>query len=250
VLVDPIRSNPDVWMNDLRRGGEMRITTSRDHEVLPIWSPDGHRLAYRSGTNATPVLMITAADGAGAATTIRCPRPYCEPTDWAPDGALIVNVSGGDVWAVPTDTRHQPRPILHESFMERDARVSPDGSWIAYVSNESGRADVSVRSLSGRERRFLVSTEGGDQPVWRRDGAELFYVNAHGLLHGVSVRPAPDGRLSFGTPRRLDVPAFAERHWGTVYDVSADGRVYFPHPGEDTPPQEVGVVLGWRTLFK
>ncbi len=195
--------------------------------------------------------MVSGADGTGSVRTIRCPRPYCEPTDWSPDGALIVNVTGGDVWTVPTQAGADPRPLLDEPFLERDVRVSPNGLWIAYVSDESGRPEVSVRTLAGQERRFVVSTGGGDQPVWRRDGAEMFYVNPHGLLHGVSVRPAAGGRLEFGVPRRLAVPAFGERHWGTTYDVSPDGqRVYFPHPGDDTSPREIGVVLGWRALFK
>jgi len=228
----------------------MRLTTSRDLDVLPVWSSDGQRIAYRSGTNAAPALMVVAADGTGPRQTIRCPRPYCEPTDWSPDGALIVNVSGGDVWRVPLAAA-EPRPVLHDSFMERDARVSPDGLWIAYVSDESGRAEVSVRSLSGPERRFVVSTGGGDQPVWRRDGGELFYVNLHGVLQVVSVRSTGVSGLEFGVPQRLSVPAFAAAHWGTVYDVSPDGqRVFFPHPGVEKPVREIGVVLGWRALLK
>ena len=144
--LDPLRGDADIWVDDLKRGGQMRITTSRDLDLLPVWSPEGDRIAYRSGTDAAPILMLAGADGTGAAKTIRCPRPYCEPTDWSPDGALIVNVSGGDVWTVPTRAGAEPRPLLHESFMERDARVSPNGLWIAYVSDESGRAEVSVRN--------------------------------------------------------------------------------------------------------
>ncbi len=249
--LDPIRGDADIWVDDLKRGGQMRITTSRDLDVLPVWSPDGDRIAYRSGTHAAPILMVAGADGTGAAKMIRCPRPYCEPTDWSPDGALIVNVSGGDVWTVPTQAGAEARPLLDESFMERDARVSPNGLWIAYVSDESGRAEVSVRTLSSPQRRLVVSIDGGDQPVWRRDGAELFYVNLHGLLHGVSVRPAAGGRLEFGQPRRLAVPPFAQGHWGTLYDVSPDGhRVYFPYAGDEPFPREVGHVLGWRALFQ
>jgi serine/threonine protein kinase len=248
--LDPVRSNPDVWVDDLKRGGQMRLTTSRDLEVLPVWSPGGDRIAFRSGINAAPRLMVAQADGTGPTKTITCPRPYCEPTDWSA-GGLIVNVSGGDVWVVPIEDGGHPRPILHETFMERDARISPDGRWIAYVSDESDRAEVSVRSLSGPPRRFIVSTGGGDQPVWRRDGAELFYANLKGILHSVPVRAAAGGGLEFGVPQRLDVPTFGDRHWGTVYDVSPDGRqVFFPHPGNDPFPREIGVVVGWRALLQ
>ena len=191
--------------------------------MLPVWSPDGGRIAYRSGTNAAPTLKVSSADGVGPVQMLPCPRPYCEPTDWSPDGFLVVNVSGGDVWAVPFDSSAPARPLLNESFMERDARISPNGRWLAFVSDESGRPVVSVRSVSAPLRRYVVSTSGGDQPVWRRDGKELFYVNAQRFLHGVPVRATADGGLAFGAPQPVHIPRFAERHWGTVYDVSPDG---------------------------
>jgi len=240
----------DIWVDDLVRNTRLRVTTSRDLDVFSVWSPDGQQIAYRSGTKVHPTLNITAADGTGVSSVLQCPRAYCEPTDWTADGLLVVNVSGGDVWAIPATASASARPILSDSFLERDARVSPDGRWIAYVSEESGRPEVSVRSLEGVSRRFVVSTLGGDQPVWRRDGAELFYVTADGLLHGVAVRALENGSLSFGLPQQLAVPRFAPRHWGTAYDVSPDGkRVFFHHPGNAGAPREVGIVLGWRALL-
>jgi hypothetical protein len=160
-------------------------------------------------------------------------------------------VSDGDVWGVPLQPAKPPYPLLSESANERDARVSADGRWIAYVSDESGRPVVSIRRLSSMATRTIVSEDGGDQPVWRRDGGELFYVNAQQRLQAVSVRTGRSGAPEFGLPRPLNVPAFAERHWGTVYDVSPDGtRVYFPHPGDERPPHEVGLLLGWRALLR
>jgi Tol biopolymer transport system component len=113
--------------------------------------------------------------------------------------------------------------LLTESFMERDVRISPDGRWLAFVSDESGRPVVSVRSAAAPVRRFVVSTSGGDQPVWRRDGQELFYISAQRFMQRVSVRATADGGLDFGAPQSVQIPRFAERHWGTVYDVSPDG---------------------------
>jgi hypothetical protein len=97
----------------------------------------------------------------------------------------------------------------------------------------------------------VVSSGGGDQPVWRRDGAELFFAGPEGRLFAVSVRPGPNAGLSFGVATKLNVPPLGERHQDTVYDVSLDGRViYFQHQTDRKPPREFGVVLGWRALIK
>lgn len=166
----------------------------------------------------------------------------------------FVNVrddSRGDVWAVSTEPNGSSQPLLAESFTERDARLSPDGRWIAYVSEESGRAEISVRSVSGLPRRIVISGGGGDQPVWRRDGAELFFVDPEGRLRSVAVRPGADGNLTFGVPVELTVPPIGTGHWGTQYDVSADGRrVYFLDRANERPPHEIGLVLGWPALLR
>jgi Tol biopolymer transport system component len=184
--------------------------------------------------------------------TMPCPKSPCEPSDWSPDGRfLVLTVGGTDVWTMPVGSEGQAQPLLTEPFTERDARLSPDGRWIAYVSDETGKPEVSVRSLTGTARRYVVSTGGGDQPVWRRDGAELFFAGPEGHLFAVSVRPGPNAGLSFGAATKLNVPPLGERHGGTLYDVSLDGRrVYFNQQTDLKPPREFGVVLGWRALIK
>ena len=200
-------------------------------------------------------MSIAAADGTGIVRVLPCPQHYCEPTDWSPDGErLLVNVHGehgSNVWTVSTDPAKAAQPLLAEGFTERDARISRDGRWIAYVSDESGLAEVSVRNLSGPPRRFVISRGGGDQPVWRRDGAELFYVDLKGRLRSVAVRPASDGNLVFGAPVELNVPTIGAGHWGTQYDVSPDGgRVYFLQSDGLRTRDDVGVVMGWRALVR
>jgi Tol biopolymer transport system component len=250
--VDGLRSNPDIWVDDLDRGTRLRLTTSMDNDVMPIWSPDGQQVAYRSGTLRRPTIGFAAADGGGVTRTLPCPEAVCDTNDWSPDGTyLVVTVRGSDVWIVPLDSSGPPRPLLVEKFVERDARISHDGKWMAYVSDESGRAEVSVRSLSGPSRRFVVSKGGGDQPVWRLDGRELFFVGEGGLLHSVDVRTDARLGLVFGAAVKLNVPPFGMRHWGTTYDVSLDGRrVYFPHPVGGHAPGEFSLVLGWSGLVK
>jgi Tol biopolymer transport system component len=250
--VDVLRGNPDIWLDDLRRGTRLRLTTSADLDVMPVWSPDGREIAYRSGTVHETTIGFAASDGTGVTRTLACPQQPCEPSDWSPDGRYLVVTGGsGDIWTVPLERAAPPQKLLGEAFAERDARISPDGRWLAYVSDESGRPEVSVRSLSAPSRRIVVSSGGGDQPVWSRDGSELFFAAAQGSLYSVTVRQDAQEGLAFGAVTRLNVPPLGERHWGTVYEVSSDGRrFYFPHPGPERPPREFGVVLNWATLLE
>jgi dipeptidyl aminopeptidase/acylaminoacyl peptidase len=235
-LVDPARGNPDIWVEDLRDGSLVRVTTAVGADVFPVWSPDGRQLAYGSGTLAGRRLSIAAADGTGVAQELPCPGTHCEPTDWSPDGRhLIVNTGlattrarPGDVWSVPLETGASAKPILSGAFAEYDARLSPDGKWMAYVSEETGRPVVSVRAMSGPPRRLVVSSDGGSQPVWRRDGQELLYVDREGRLRGRSVQRRPRGELTLGVANALSAPLIGAGHWGTQYDVSPNGQyVYF-----------------------
>jgi serine/threonine protein kinase len=249
--VDPIRSNPDIWVRDLDRGTQLRVTTASDIDVSPVWSPRGDRIAYRTGTVTKPHLAIANADGTGAAQTLPCPRRVCEPTDWSADGRSLLINEGGDVWTVPVDPQEPARPLLSSAFLERDARYSPGDRWIAYVSDESGRLEVSIRSLTGPPQRIVVSNQGGDQPVWKADGSALFYVDHQQLLQRVSVKATQNGGLTLGPPQRVQVPPFEHVHWGTSYDVSPDGaRVYIPQRTEQRAPREMTVILGWRALLQ
>jgi serine/threonine protein kinase/Tol biopolymer transport system component len=250
--LDPVRSNPDIWVDDLARGATLRLTTSADNDVMPVWSPDGSEVAYRAGTVDKPTIGIAVSDGSGVKRTLACPKSPCAPSDWSPDGRILVlTVGGADVWTMPVDSGGQAVPLLTERFLERDARISPDGRWLAYVSDETGKPEVSVRSLTGNARRYVVSSGLGDQPVWRHDGAELFFAGPEGRLFAVTVHPGPTSGLAFGPATQLNVPPLGERHAGTIYAVSRDGRqVYFPHRTDQRSPRDFSVVLGWKALIK
>jgi eukaryotic-like serine/threonine-protein kinase len=251
--------NPDIWVDDLDRGTQVRITDAPVPDIYPVWSPDGTRLAYVTGNPpgraGERAISIAAADGSGVVETFACPggqNAYCEPTDWWGDRLLVTvrTARGGDIWSVAADQSHAAQPLLAESYAERDGRVSPDGRWIAYVSVESGRPEVSVRSLVGPARRIVLSPDGGDQPVWRKDGRELFFVDPQGQLRAVTANRTAALDSAFGLPAVLSIPPIGLGHWGTQY-VSPDGRrIYFIQRNLDAPPSSFTVILGWRSWLK
>jgi serine/threonine protein kinase/Tol biopolymer transport system component len=254
--VHDLRNTPDIWVEDLERGTNVRVTTAVEPDIRPVWSPDGRSLAYVSGNlpfrSGKRILSVARTDGTGVVRTYPCPSEYCEPTDWTSRGLLVnaLGSQGADVWIVPTEDGATAQPLLAEPFAERDARLSRNGQWVAYVSEESGRPEVSVRSVLGAPKRIAISGQGGDQPVWRADGAELFFVDPEGFLRSVPVRWSRDGLPTFGLPTKLNVARIGLGHWGTPYDVSPDGsRIYFLRGNDDPPPHEIHVVIGWRALL-
>jgi Tol biopolymer transport system component len=254
-IIDPVRGNPDIWAENLERGTRVAVTAGPEDEAVAVWSPDGKRMACVVGQRTPkPRLVIAAADGTGVIGEVACPETSCTPTDWSIDGKfLIANVRrprSVDVWLLPVVPGEAARPLLDAPYNERDARMSPDGNWIAYVSDESGQPEISVRSLVGPRKRDVMSAGGGDQPVWRGDGTELFFVDLKGRLSAVSVRPSLGGVLSFSAPVPLKVPPVGPGHLGTQYDVTRDGRrIFFRDVSPEPPPREISIILGWQGLL-
>jgi eukaryotic-like serine/threonine-protein kinase len=249
-IVSTVSGDADIWVDDLVRGTRLRITTSRDLDLSPVWSPDGRQIAYRSGPFGTSNLSIASADGTGVLKVMPCPGEPCLPTDWSPDGRfLVVNVHD-DIWSVPIHENEPPHPLVEGPYKEWDARVPPDGRWISYVSDESGRPEVYAQSLTDSPRRALIS-RGGDQPVWARDGRALFYVSLAHEFHRVPVRYDSTGYPIVGVAVKLPLPPLGVRHLDINYDISPDGRrIYFPYRGDPPKPREIGFVLDWATRLK
>ncbi len=249
---DPQTQNQDIWVIDIQRDLPTRLTFDPARDTNPIWSPDGSRVAYFSIQRGG--IYQRAASGAGTEELlVRCAS--IATSDWSADGrfifySLLDEQTGRDVWALPLTGSRQPYPLLNSEFDEYRAQLSPTGNYLAYVSDESGRYEVYVQSfntdgkLGGAKTR--ISTGGGNQPRWRRDGQELFYVAADGQMMAVGVKTS-GSTFEQGSPIALfktRIVSAGPMLLGLQYDVTADGQRFLISTmvGEATP---VSVILNW-----
>ena len=218
-----VRIDPDIYIYDLERGSRDRLTFERVN-VAPVWSPDGKRIAF-SSTDVPTAMYSKSAEGSGKRESLlrRDNLPWAY--SWSPEGLLSFRethpTTGYDIWVLPLAADDGPVPFLTSPFNEESSIFSPDGRWIAYISDESGRYEVYVRPYPGPGRRWTISTEGGEAPVWSGDGRELFFVRGQ-QLWAVTVETEPDFRA--GTPRLLFEGPYDLSSLHPHYDVSPDGR--------------------------
>ena len=192
-----IDGNADIWLLNLDREGAVRFTTDPRPEIAPLWSPRGDRIVFSFATRLGFDLYQKTVAGSSSEELLITDESK-EATDWSLDGQYLLYRSlnpktGWDIWALPFTGDKKPFPVVRTDFEERDAQFSPDGKWVAYQSNDSGRFEVYVQPFPGPGARIPVSTGGGTQVRWRRDGKELFYIALNGELMAVSFDAARIG---------------------------------------------------------
>ena len=247
-----VDGNTDIWLLDLERGPSIRFTSDPQADIAPLWSPRGDRIVYASQRDGVFELFEKTLDSTPAKLLLRTPEAK-QVTDWSRDGRYLLYraitfapYADTDIWAMALEGDPAPFAVVRTPFGERDAQFSPDGTWIAYQSNESGQQEVYVQPFRGPSERVRISASGGVQARWRADGRELFYLTLEGQLIAVPMALGPEGRTL--TPGAA-VPLFQAKV-GAVqgislhhYIVAPDGQRFLLDTVVEETPAPISVIV-------
>jgi len=250
-ITDIASQNTDIWTYDLQRGNTKRLTFNPAQDAVPIWSPDAARLVFASNRRDFNDLYVKNSDGAQEEQSILQSDADKFPNDWSPEGRYILYTQDTDFGFV-TLPELKNSLFLKASSVVRNGQFSPDGKWMAYASNETGRWEIYVTSFPTPRGKWQVSVGGGEQPRWRRDGKELFYLSPDSKMMAVPVTIGAD--FDSGTPAALfqatprqPIPIYDL----FVYDVSRDGqRFLIITPVKEAETAPMSVVLDWTAKLK
>lgn len=249
----------NIWVFDLATAALERVTFTASQAYGPIWSPDGTRIVFSSNRTGAYELYEKAANGTGGVRSLTQDNSLQgAPDSWSSDGRYIAynrpdpqGKTGADIWILPLFGDKKPFPFLNSEANEGGASFSPDGKWLAYVSDESGRNEVYIVPFPKRNGRWQVSTEGGRAPRWRRDGKELFYLSRANKLMAVKIREI-NTTLAIGSPQALFQTHPPPSLWpGRTFDVTPDGKRFIVVTRLATPAgaEPVTLLVNWTALL-
>jgi eukaryotic-like serine/threonine-protein kinase len=251
---DPDLLTSDIWVTDIARNISSRLTSDPRNDEGTLWSPDGKNIAFNRDITLGDAggIFLVPSSGVGAEQFMFKGGYFL--TDWTLDGKLILAYKLGkrnDLWILPTFGDRNPYPFLQTEFDEFQGTFSPDGRWIAYTSNESGNYEVYVQPFPASGKKWRISTSGGGQPRWRRDGKELFYLSLDRKLVAVEVKEnaaqfeAGSSQTLFNAP--ISSPYFP---FAMDYDISLDGQRFLVSASVEQYQPPISVILNWPKLVQ
>jgi len=247
-------TNRNIWLIDAERGTTSRFTFDPGPDTSPVWSPDGSRIAFRGIRGSEISLRQKLVTGAVNDEPMAAGN--FTPTDWSADGRFVAYESfagSSDIWVLPLFGDRKPFAFAHMPFTEANAVFSPDGRWIAYQSNETGSNQVYVQPFPATGGKYLVSRDSGTQPIWRRDGKELFFLAFGATMMAAVVdttRQFDAGipRPLFGNASTVTVSTFVGN--GVQYAVSKDGKRFLVNTvQQQAATTPLTVVVNWQAAL-
>jgi dipeptidyl aminopeptidase/acylaminoacyl peptidase len=260
LVIARMENLPNLWIYGLERGTSRRLTDEEGSEYWAIWTPDGKDIVFNSTRMKRPVanLLWKPADGSRSAEFFAEGANHQQPKSWSADGKVMAITegldpeTGIDIFIVKIDGDRKPEPFLNSSFNEIQPIFSPDGRWIGYATDESGRDEVYVRPYPGPGDLIPISTDGGMEPVWSPDGKVLYYRDISGnKMMAVSFITEPTLRV--GKPQLLfEGKYYGGMPWGRNYDISPDGTrfIVITDESQSEKPTQINVVLNWAEELK
>ena len=253
VAVDrTVQGNRDVWLMDLVREGITRFTFDAAVDGFPIWSPDGSRIAFESKRKGGSFdIWLKPSSGAGTEELL-LETPNDEwPYDWSKDDRFLLYhltdpKTGPDLWSLPmTGNDRKPAVVVNTPFAEQGGQFAPDGRWVAYETNESGRLEIVVQPFPEPSGKWQLSTGGGRHPRWRADGKELYFIAPDGTLMAVTVA-ASGSTFEAGKPVALFPMSASLSLDMSEYAVSRDGRFLINQTIEVSTAVSITLIQNWN----
>jgi Tol biopolymer transport system component len=237
--------NGAVWLVDISLGTNIRLTFGNGEPSSAVWSPDGTRILFGSHEAREGGLFAKAANSSAGPDLMSKTNGLTAADSWSRDGRFVLydveDASGKSaIWELPLAGDIKPMPVVQGDFQVRSARLSPDGKWMAYVSNESGRDEVYVQGFPPPAGKWAISASGGTEPAWREDGQELFFLSADGMLMATEMK-ANAQVLRAGIPRPLFVARGAN-----YFAATGDGKRFLVQASpQERESDSINVVLNW-----
>ena len=248
--LDVQTGNHDIWILDVARQTESRFTFTQAREDDPVWAPDGSKILFDSNVDGITNLYVKISSGAGSQDLLVKSPTQNQAYDWSPDGRYILYQNNdpktnSDLWILPLTGDHKPFPYAHTNANEDIGHFSPDGRWIAYTSSESGKFEIFVQSFPLTVGKYQVSTGGGFNPRWSKDGKEIFYVAPDRKLMAVDVRITGTS-VELGIPKPLfQTETESYTSWNT-YVPSRDGKRFLVNTVVGgTSEKPIMVIMNW-----